>query len=104
MNSLLSRLTWRIRPWRVRHSNPRYIAAALGLPLTSNERRLKALRNTHAGERCFIIGNGPSLNKLDLTLLRSERTFGVNAIYTNYQRMGFYHTYYVVEDLSLIHI
>ena len=98
MSSLPSRFTWRVRPWRVRHSNPRYIAAALGLPLTSNERRLKALRNAHAGERCFIIGNGPSLNKLDLTLLRSERTFGVNAIYTNYQRMGFYPTYYVVED------
>ena len=98
MNTLLSRLRLRVRPWRARHSNPRYAIAALGLPLTTNERRLAALRNVHAGERCFIIGNGPSLNKLDLTLLRGEITFGVNAIYTNYRQMGFYPTYYVIED------
>lgn len=98
MASVLSEFRRRVRPWRARHSNPRYVAAALGLPLTSNERRLRALRNAHAGERCFIIGNGPSLNAIDLTLLRDERTFGVNAIYTNYHKMGFYPTYYVVED------
>jgi hypothetical protein len=98
MDSGLSRFERRIRGWRARHSNPRYLAAALGLPLTKNERRLGRLRNAHAGERCFIIGNGPSLNLLDLTLLTNEVTFGVNAIYTNYPKMGFYPTYYVVED------
>jgi hypothetical protein len=98
MDSGLSGLQRRIHEWRARHSNPRYVAAALGLPLTRNERRLGELSNAHAGERCFIIGNGPSLNQLDLTRLREETTFGVNAIYTNYQKMGFYPTYYVVED------
>lgn len=61
--------------------------------------RLKALKNVHAGaKRAFIICNGPSLNQLDLTKLKNEITFGVNAIYINFDRMSFRPTYYVVED------
>lgn len=37
-----------------------------------------ALKDTHKGERCFIIANGPSINKQDLTLLKNEYTFTVN--------------------------
>jgi hypothetical protein len=77
----------------------RYRAAARGKALNRNEARLLELRGAHQKERCFVIGNGPSLNKLDLTLLAAEVTFGVNAIYTNFDRMGFYPTYYVVEDV-----
>jgi len=49
-------------------------------------------------ERCFIIGGGPSLNKMDLTLLRNEVTFGVNGIFLIFGKMGFKPTYYVVVD------
>lgn len=77
----------------------RYRFASIGIPLTKNEKNLKKFKNKHAGERCFIIGNGPSLNKLDLSKIKNEYTFGVNAIYTNYEKMGFYPTYYVVEDI-----
>jgi hypothetical protein len=72
--------------------------AAKGIFLSANEKKLAALKDKHKGHRCFIIGNGPSLNKLDLTLLRNEYTFGVNAIYLNYEKMKFAPTYYVVED------
>jgi hypothetical protein len=68
-------------------------------PISSDYRLLKDLKGKHSGKRCFIIGNGPSLNDLDLSLLKDEITFGVNAIYTNFQKMGFYPTYYVVEDM-----
>jgi hypothetical protein len=77
----------------------RYRLAGAGLPITKNEVKLLQLKNKHKGERCFIIGNGPSLNNLDLTLLKNEFTFGVNAIYTNFEKMGFYPTYHVVEDI-----
>ena len=77
----------------------RYRAAGRGQALDTNEERLLKFAGAHEGERCFIIGNGPSLNLLDLTLLKDEITFGVNAIYTNFDRMGFYPTYYVVEDV-----
>lgn len=77
----------------------RYRKAAKGMPVIDNEKRLFEMNNQHYGKRCFIIGNGPSLNNLDLTKLKKEFTFGVNAIYTNYAKMGFLPTYYVVEDV-----
>ena len=33
-------------------------------------RRLGELKDIHRGQRCFIIGNGPSLKQTDLTRLR----------------------------------
>ncbi|CAM1348080.1 6-hydroxymethylpterin diphosphokinase MptE-like protein [Tenacibaculum insulae] len=76
----------------------RYKLANKGMFLNSNEKKIKNLQNKHKGKRCFIIGNGPSLNSLDLTKLKKEVTFGVNAIYLNYDKMQFHPTYYVVED------
>ena len=51
----------------------------------------------HEGERCVIIGNGPSLNDLDLSLLRGETTVGVNSIFLA-DSIDFPLSYYVVED------
>lgn len=34
--------------------------------------------NIHSGERCFILGNGPSLNDVDFSLLSNEYVFTVN--------------------------
>lgn len=36
------------------------------------------LRDIHQGKRCFVLGNGPSINKQDLTLLANEYVFTVN--------------------------
>src|SRR3989337_1536843 len=51
--------------------------------------RLMSLRNRYRGERCFIIGNGPSLGRMDLSPLRSEKTFGANRIYLMFEKLGF---------------
>jgi hypothetical protein len=96
--NFLQKVAKKIKTIKGRAANPRYILAANGVFLNENERKIAALQNIHAGKRAFIIGNGPSLNNIDLTLLKNEYTFGVNAIYTNYEKMGFYPTYYVVED------
>jgi hypothetical protein len=56
---------------------------------------LERYRNIHAGERCFIIGNGPSLKKTDLTYLSNEFTFGLNRIYLMFPELGFSTTYYL---------
>lgn len=65
-------------------------------------RRLEALRDTRKGERCFIIGNGPSLKHTDLTKLRGEATFGLNRIYLAFAEMGFATSYYLsVNDLVI---
>lgn len=38
----------------------------------------KDLKNTHVGERCFILGNGPSLKKINLKSLADEFIFTCN--------------------------
>jgi len=64
--------------------------------------RLSRYKNRHAGERCVIIGNGPSLNKMDLSFLRNEITFGLNRIYLGFEKWNFMPTYYVsVNQLVL---
>tara|TARA_R110000868_G_scaffold107263_4_gene293403 strand:- start:19740 stop:24062 length:4323 start_codon:yes stop_codon:yes gene_type:complete len=55
-------------------------------------RALDKLRGAFKGERCFVIGNGPSLNQQNLPQLESEFTIGSNYIYMNKEKMGFYPT------------
>ena len=57
--------------------------------------KLHSFKNKHLGERCFIIGNGPSLNHTDLSRLRNEYTFGLNRIYLLFPKLGFTTSYYV---------
>jgi hypothetical protein len=58
-------------------------------------RRLAAYKDLHRGQRCFIIGNGPSLKQLDLSQLREEHTFGMNRFYLAFSELGFTTTYYL---------
>lgn len=46
-----------------------------------NTERISSYRDIHKGKRCFVIGNGPSLKKTDLTKLKGEYSFGANRIY-----------------------
>ena len=46
-------------------------------------RQNEKYKNIHSGERCFIIGNGPSLKQQDLTLLSNEFVFTCNQIMRN---------------------
>ncbi len=43
--------------------------------------RLRKFYNAFQGQDCFVIGNGPSLNKMDLSPLANFHTFGQNKIY-----------------------
>lgn len=65
-------------------------------------RSLRTYRGRHSGGRCFILGNGPSLNKMDLSPLESELTFGLNRIYMMFEKLGFSTSYVVsVNDAVL---
>jgi hypothetical protein len=60
------------------------------------------LRNLKTGlgarKRCFIIGNGPSLNQTDLSLLDNEITFALNGFFLKADSLNWTPTFYVVED------
>ena len=53
-------------------------------------------------DRCFILGNGPSLKKTNLALLENEYTFGLNRIYLLFDQLGFSTTYYVAVNHLVI--
>ena len=49
--------------------------------------QLRKFKGLHAGQHCFILGNGPSLNKMDLAPLADYHTFGLNKIYLLFDRV-----------------
>ena len=63
--------------------------------------RNETFRDRHRGQRCFVIGNGPSLKHQDLSRLSDEVTFGVNAFYQHpLARDRRLPTYYFLSDPS----
>jgi hypothetical protein len=69
----------------------------------ANIQNIRELYNAFSGERCFIIGNGPSLANTDLDLLRNEKTFGLNRIYLMQSSNKFKPSFYVcMNDLVIL--
>ena len=64
------------------------------------QRKLERLKGIHEGRRCFILGNGPSLRKMDLSPLRDEITIGSNGIFKLFPKMRFHTTYLTMEDIA----
>jgi hypothetical protein len=64
--------------------------------------RLGWLRDRHRGERCVIVANGPSLNRMDLGFLRRETTIAMNKIFLGLPRFGFYPRYYVAINGTVL--
>lgn len=65
---------------------------------------IKKFKDKHKGERCFIIGTGPSLNKTNLSLIKDEIIFGVNLLYRGYDTLGIKSTYYCLADHRIMHL
>lgn len=65
-------------------------------------RGLANFKDIHQGQRCFIIGNGPSLKKMDLSLLRNEFTIGMNRIYLMFPELGFQTSYFLTVNSLVI--
>lgn len=63
---------------------------------------LEEIRNQYRGERCFVMGNGPSLKETDVSLLQNEFTFGMNRVYLAFEEWGFKTSFLVaVNDLVI---
>jgi FkbM family methyltransferase len=62
----------------------------------------KAMHNRYRGQRIFIIGNGPSLNKTDLSKLKNEFTFATNRFYLMYDRIDWRPTFYTCVDRRVV--
>lgn len=71
---------------------------------SSYGRKLASLKNIHLGCRCFIIGNGPSLQATDLNVLTkyNEITFAFNRIYNIFEQTSWRPTYYISQDEKML--
>ena len=65
---------------------------------SSDHRKLKRLKNKYKNERCFIIGNGPSLTVEDLNSLKNEHCFAFNRIYESFDKTEWRPEFYMVLD------
>lgn len=63
-----------------------------------NREKLQKLKNSHQGEKCFIVGNGPSLNMKDLELIKDYDCFASNLIFKIFDRTDWRPKYYFIQD------
>lgn len=67
---------------------------------SSNE-YLKSIKDKYKGQRCFVLGNGPSLASEDLEKLKSEITFASNRIYKAFENTDWRPTFFGMMDESV---
>ncbi len=64
--------------------------------------RLRQLKGAYQGQRGFIMGNGPSLNKMDLSLLGQEAVWGSNRCYLLFDRIAWRPKFYIAIDKLVV--
>lgn len=110
IKNLLKRILCRFLPYKTRRrltyhrTYQRLRKSSLGVALKANA----SFKGIYKGKRCFILGNGPSLSEIDLSLLKDEITFTVNdlcykkdfeALDTTYHVFADPHNYGRLEEL-----
>lgn len=93
LNRIKSSLIARANAWQRSHFS-----------LTKHGRKLAQYKNKHKGERCFVIGNGPSLSAADLQVLHENGViaFGTNRVFHIFDKTQWRPTYYVSEDAIIL--
>lgn len=74
----------------------------LDYKLSKNPNKIKAFYNKHEGERCFIIGNGPSLRTEDLEKINNEISIASNRVFNIFSKTNWRPTYYIAHDFTLL--
>jgi hypothetical protein len=96
LHSILSPVVLRHRWRRQEKLNEKYLADG------NWSQKIRSLKDTVSSERCFVIGNGPSLALEDLEKLMDEVTFCSNRIYGAFDKTKWRPTYYGVEDSTVL--
>jgi hypothetical protein len=63
-----------------------------------NLNKIDIFKNKHKKQKCFIIGNGPSLLLSDLVKLKNSITFASNSIFSLIDGSDYTPTYYFCQD------
>lgn len=63
-----------------------------------DEKEWKSIKNKYFGKKVFLVGNGPSLNKTPLYLLKNEYTMCFNRFYLFLERLNWAPNFYSTTD------
>lgn len=83
-----------------RSSNGKGAVAIVDRPTEPSD--LTRFRGVHRGERCFIMGNGPSLNQMDLSKLAGQTVFACNSVFLLFDRIDWRPRYYTCVDSRVL--
>ena len=85
------------------YNRDRHLLARIFSPVwMKNKERLERWRDQYKGQRCFVLGNGPSLRNTNLNKLSDDFTIGMNRIYLAFDDYQFKSSCLVsVNDLVL---
>lgn len=77
---------------------------ALRIPASKSDLKWLSIRNRHAGQPCYIIANGPSLDPEYLTQLHRKKqlTIASNKIFLIFNKTTWRPTYYTAADITLL--
>jgi len=64
--------------------------------------RLQKLQGRYRGRRCFIMGTGPSINRMDLGLLAEDYVWGLNKCYLLFPRIKWRPSFCVAVDTRVV--
>ncbi len=56
------------------------------------------LKNKYSERRCFVIGNGPSLNQMNLNLMKDDIVICANSFFLKFKDLNFKPDFITVED------
>jgi hypothetical protein len=63
---------------------------------------MERLKNSFENKRCVIMGNGPSLNKMDLDVFARESIWAANGCFLLFEKLNWRPKFYVARDLQVI--
>ena len=90
--------------WRILHFLPHLISliyVTVSGNRNASDEYLRSVKDKYKGQRCFVIGNGPSLTAKDLDKLKGEITFASNRIYKIFNQTEWRPTYFTIFDEDL---
>ena len=64
--------------------------------------RIRRLKGAYTGRRCFLMGNGPSLNAMDLDRFAGEYVWGTNRCYLLFDRIQWRPAFYMSVDTRVL--
>ncbi len=105
----ISKNIWNYAQWKYRIYQKnicdlyKWILVSLHDPYVRNyQQRLSELKNSYYGNRCFIMGNGPSLNITPLEKLQDEYVWGLNRCNLLFERINWRPKFYTAVDTRVV--